>query len=67
MIHRNALAVGILPDQFTDILNMVVSIINKIKCLHYIQDNSKLSVKTKELILLDCYIIQKSGGYHVDK
>ena len=31
MIHRNALAVGILPDQFTDILNMFVSIINKIK------------------------------------
>ena len=31
IIHRNALAVGILPDQFTDILNMVVSIINKIK------------------------------------
>ena len=31
MIHRNALAVGILPDQFTDILKIVVSIINKIK------------------------------------
>ena len=35
--------------------------------MHYIQDNLKLSVKIKGLILLDCYIIQKSGGYHMGK
>ena len=37
MIHMNTLAVGISSGQFTDILNMMVSIINKINifCIIY--------------------------------
>ena len=34
MIHMNTLAVWILPDNFTDILNLLILIINKSKYLH---------------------------------
>lgn len=67
MIHKNALVVGILSNKFNNILNMVVSIIYKLKYQHYIQDNLKHLATTSGRTLLNWYIIQKSCGYHMAK
>ena len=59
MIHRNALEVGVLPDQFTTTLNMVVSINNKIKMSALYTRQFKTLCEIMELILCGYYIIQR--------